>query len=92
MRSSQSRCSGRSRWSGILKEHPIERGKILAVDQEMKPRAFKDFLGWEVIHYSVPGVPTEAGSSGDRVHPGARGQESQGQVQGTQDGAARISG
>jgi hypothetical protein len=39
----------------LLKKHPRERGEILAVDQEMKPRTFKDFLEWELIHYSVLG-------------------------------------
>jgi len=47
----------------ILKKHPRERGEILAVDQEMKPRTYKDLLGWEVIHYSVMGYARK------RVHP-----------------------
>ncbi len=47
----------------ILKKNPLERGEILAVDQEMRPRTFKDFLGWEVIHYSVLGYARK------RVHP-----------------------
>ena len=47
----------------ILKKHPKARGEILAVDQEMKPRTYKDFLGWEVIHYSVLGYARK------RVHP-----------------------
>jgi len=47
----------------ILKNNPMERGEILAVDQEMRPRRFKDFLGWEVIHYSVLGYARK------RVHP-----------------------
>jgi hypothetical protein len=41
----------------ILKRNPMARGEILAVDQEMKPRTFKDFLGWEVIHHAVLGYP-----------------------------------
>jgi hypothetical protein len=41
----------------ILKRNPTARGEILAVDQEMKPRTFKDFLGWEVIHHAVLGYP-----------------------------------
>jgi len=39
----------------FLKKHPMARGEILAVDQEMKPRTFKDLLEWEVIHSSVLG-------------------------------------
>ncbi|HEX7184391.1 MAG TPA: hypothetical protein VF756_21370 [Thermoanaerobaculia bacterium] len=39
----------------ILKKYPKARGEILAVDQEMKPKTYRDFLGWEVIHYSVLG-------------------------------------
>jgi hypothetical protein len=47
----------------ILKKNPTARGEILAVDQEMKPRTFKDFLAWEVIHYAVLGYPRK------QVHP-----------------------
>jgi hypothetical protein len=47
----------------ILKKHPAARAEILAVDQEMKPRSYKDFLGWEVIHHSVLGYARK------RVHP-----------------------
>lgn len=47
----------------LLRKHPKARGEVLAVDQEMKPRTYKDFLGWEVIHYSVLGYPRK------RVHP-----------------------
>jgi hypothetical protein len=47
----------------ILKKHPTARGEILAVDQEIKPRTFKDFLGWEVVHYSVLGYTRK------RIHP-----------------------
>jgi hypothetical protein len=47
----------------ILKKHPKARGEILAADQEMKPRTFSDFLGWEMIHHSVLGYPQK------RVHP-----------------------
>ncbi len=47
----------------ILKKHPMARGEILAVDQEMRPRTYKDFLGWEVIHHSV------LGSARKRMHP-----------------------
>ena len=46
-----------------LKKNPMARGEILAVDQEMKPRTFKDFLGWEVIHHAVLGYLRK------RVHP-----------------------
>jgi hypothetical protein len=48
----------------ILKNNPRARGEILAVDQEMKPRAYKDFLAWEVIHHAILGAPQE-----ERVHP-----------------------
>jgi len=47
----------------ILKRNPKARGEILAIDQEMKPRTFKDFLGWEVIHYAVLGCARK------QVHP-----------------------
>jgi hypothetical protein len=47
----------------ILKKHPRERAEILAVDQEMKPRTYKDFLGWEVIHHAVLGYARK------QVHP-----------------------
>lgn len=47
----------------IVKRNPMERGEILALDQEMKPRTFKDFLGWEVVFHSVVGYPRK------RVHP-----------------------
>jgi len=54
-------------WDGslerILKKHPMARGEILAVGQEMRPRTHKDFLGWEVIHYSVLGAARK------RMHP-----------------------
>jgi len=49
----------------ILKKHPMARGEILAVDQEMRPRTYKDFLGWEVIHYAVLGY----GRGRKRLHP-----------------------
>jgi hypothetical protein len=41
----------------ILRKNPTARGEILALDQEMKPRTFKDFLEWEAIHYAVLGIP-----------------------------------
>jgi hypothetical protein len=47
----------------ILKKNPRARAEILAVDQEMKPRTYKDFLGWEAIHYAVVGYARK------RVHP-----------------------
>lgn len=47
----------------ILKRHPRARGEILAVDQEVRPRTYEDFLGWEVIHYAVLGY------GGKRLHP-----------------------
>lgn len=47
----------------ILKKNPKARGEILAVDQELKPRTFKDFLGWEVIHFAVFGYARKV------VHP-----------------------
>jgi hypothetical protein len=43
----------------ILKKHPQARGEIQAVDQEIKPRAYQDFLAWEVIHHAVLGYPRE---------------------------------
>ena len=47
----------------ILRKNPDARGEIFTVGQEMRPRRYKDFLGWEVIHYSVLGYP------GKRVDP-----------------------
>ena len=47
----------------ILKKHPMARGEILAVDQEMRPRTYGDFLGWEVIHHAVLGYGRK------RLHP-----------------------
>jgi hypothetical protein len=47
----------------ILRKHPMARAEIVAVDQEMRPRTYEDFLGWEVIHYSVLGYPRK------RLHP-----------------------
>jgi hypothetical protein len=47
----------------ILKKNPTARGEILTLDQEMKPRTFKDFLAWEAVHYAVLGYPRK------RVHP-----------------------
>jgi hypothetical protein len=47
----------------ILKKNPQARREILAADQEMKPRTFRDFLAWELIHYSVLGYARK------RVHP-----------------------
>lgn len=47
----------------ILKRHPRARGEILAVDQEMRPRTYGDFLGWEVIHHAVLGYGRK------RLHP-----------------------
>jgi hypothetical protein len=47
----------------ILKKNPQARQEILAADQEMKPRTFRDFLAWEMIHYSVLGYARK------RVHP-----------------------
>ena len=47
----------------ILKKHSRARGEILAVDQEMRPRTYGDFLGWEVIHHAVLGY------GGKRLQP-----------------------
>jgi hypothetical protein len=47
----------------ILKKNPGARGEILAVDQEMKPRTYKDFLAWELIHNAVLGYGRK------RAHP-----------------------
>lgn len=40
----------------LLRKHPRTRGEVLAVDQEMRPRTYKDFLGWEMVHHSVLGI------------------------------------
>jgi hypothetical protein len=40
----------------ILRKNPMARGEILALGQEMRPRTYKDFLEWEVVHYSVLGL------------------------------------
>jgi len=47
----------------ILKKNPKARGEILAVDQEMRLRKYKDFLGWEVIHHTILGYARTS------VHP-----------------------
>ena len=47
----------------ILKKRPQARREIQAADQEMKPRNFKEFLGWEMVHFSVFGYARK------RVHP-----------------------
>lgn len=47
----------------ILKKNPWSRAEILAVDQEIKPRTHKDFLGWEMVHYAAVGCARK------RVHP-----------------------
>lgn len=47
----------------ILKRNPNARGEIFTAGQEMRPRTYKDFLGWEVVHYSVLGY------RGKRVDP-----------------------
>jgi len=47
----------------LVRKHPRARGEILAVDQEIKPRTYKDFLAWELIHYSVLGYARK------QVHP-----------------------
>jgi hypothetical protein len=47
----------------ILKKHPKARGEILAVDQEMRPRTYRDLLEWEVVHHAVLGYPQK------RLHP-----------------------
>jgi hypothetical protein len=49
----------------ILKKNPMARGEILVVDQEMRPRTYGDFLGWEVIHHAVLGY----GRGRKRLHP-----------------------
>ncbi|HEX4964469.1 MAG TPA: hypothetical protein VF173_26875 [Thermoanaerobaculia bacterium] len=43
----------------LLKANPGERGEIQALDREMKPRTRRDFLAWELIHYSVLGAAAE---------------------------------
>jgi hypothetical protein len=47
----------------ILKRHPRAREEIQAVDQEMRPRTYRDYLGWEVIHHTV------LGHGRKRLHP-----------------------
>lgn len=47
----------------ILKKRPQTRREIQAADQEMKPRTLKEFLGWEMVHFSVFGYARK------RVHP-----------------------
>jgi len=47
----------------ILKKNPGARGEILAADQEMRPRTYEDFLGWEVVHHAILGYPRK------RIHP-----------------------
>lgn len=39
----------------LLKKHPEKRGEIQALDREMKPRTYRDYLEWEVVHHSILG-------------------------------------
>lgn len=39
----------------LLKKHPGARGEIQALDREMKPRTYRDFLEWELVHHSILG-------------------------------------
>ena len=47
----------------ILKKNLKARTEILAADQEVRPRTYKDFLEWEVVHHAVMGYPLK------RMHP-----------------------
>ena len=47
----------------IVKKHPQARAEIQAVDQEIKPKTYQDFLRWELIDYSILGYP------GKRIQP-----------------------
>jgi hypothetical protein len=48
---------------GILKKNPRARREILAIDQEMRLRTYRDLLAWEVIYYAILGYARKA------VHP-----------------------
>ncbi|MGZ8667425.1 MAG: hypothetical protein ACXWZM_09995, partial [Solirubrobacterales bacterium] len=48
----------------LLKKHPGRRTEIQALDREMRLRTFRDYLDWEVLHYSILGF-----AAGNRAHP-----------------------
>lgn len=48
----------------LLKKHPGARGEIQALDREMKPRTYRDYLEWEVVHHSILGY-----GAGEVDHP-----------------------
>lgn len=39
----------------LLKSNPAARGEIQALDRELKPRSWKDYLAWEPVHHAVLG-------------------------------------
>lgn len=47
----------------LLRKNPRARGEILAADQGMRLRTYRDLLEWEVIHYAILGYARKA------VHP-----------------------
>lgn len=47
----------------LLKKYPGTRDKIQALDREMRLKTFRDYLDWEVLHYSI------LGSDGEPVRP-----------------------
>jgi hypothetical protein len=48
----------------LLKKNPGVRGEIQALDREMKPRTYRDYLEWEVVHHSILGY-----GAGEVDHP-----------------------
>jgi hypothetical protein len=49
----------------LLKKHPGARAELQALDREMKPRTFKDYLEWEVVHHTILGF----GADKEWFHP-----------------------
>jgi hypothetical protein len=47
----------------LLKKYPATREKIQALDREMRLKTYKEYLDWEVVHYSV------LGSDGEPIRP-----------------------
>jgi hypothetical protein len=43
----------------LLKLRSESQAEIQAIDQEIKPRLFQDYLGWEVIHHAILGYPAQ---------------------------------
>lgn len=48
----------------LLKKHPGARAEIQALDREIKPRTYRDYLEWEVVHHSILGYGV-----GEQDHP-----------------------